>query len=69
MITIYNTAATDTASEILGEEEKARITRVILDISYERKGLQRRRYEVRLTERVNLNVKLSTRIQDYSEGN
>ena len=49
MITTYNTALTDTASEILGQEcrrKKPWVTRDVLDLCDERRELKKRRYEV-----------------------
>ena len=48
MITTYNTAVTDTASEILGKEcrrKKPWITRDVLDLCNERRDLKKRQYE------------------------
>ena len=48
MITTYNTAVTDTASEIFGKErrrKKSRVTRDVLDLCGERWGPKKRRYE------------------------
>ncbi|MEW8543130.1 MAG: hypothetical protein AB2693_06305, partial [Candidatus Thiodiazotropha sp.] len=48
MITVYNTAVTDTASEILGKErhkEKPWVTRDILDLCDQRRELTEKRYE------------------------
>ena len=48
MITTYNTAVTDTASEILGKEchrKKTWVTRDVLDLCDERRDLKKRRYE------------------------
>ena len=48
MITAYNTAVTDAASEILGKEHRRKkpwITNDFLDLCYERRDLKRRRYE------------------------
>ena len=49
MITTYNTAVTDAASEILGNErrrEKASVTEGVLDLCDERRDLKKKRYEV-----------------------
>ena len=48
MITTYNTAVTDTASEILGKEPHRKnpwVTRVVLDLCDERRDLKKRWYE------------------------
>ena len=48
MITIYNTAVTDAASEILGKgrsRKKHRVTRDVLDLCDERRDLKKKRYE------------------------
>ena len=48
MITTYNTAVTDTASEILGKEchrKKPWVTRDVLDLCDERRDLKKRQYE------------------------
>ena len=48
MITPYNTAVTDTTSEILGKEcrrKEPRVTRDVLDLYDEGRDLKKRRYE------------------------
>ena len=48
MITIYNTAVTDAASEILGKErhrKEPRVTKDVLDLCDERRDLKEKRYE------------------------
>ena len=48
LITIYNTAVTDAASEILGKErckKKPWVTRDVLDLSDERRNLKKKHYE------------------------
>ena len=48
MITIFNTAATETASEIIGkhrQKKKPWITAEILDLCDERRGLRKKRFE------------------------
>ena len=48
MITTYNTALTDAASEILGKERRRKkpwISKDVLDLCEERKDLKKRRYE------------------------
>ena len=48
MITIYNTAVTDVASEILGKERRRKkpwVTIDVLDLFDERRDLKKRRYE------------------------
>ena len=48
MITTYNTAVTDAASEILGKErhrKKPRVTRDVLDLCDDRRNLKKKRYE------------------------
>ena len=48
MITTYNTAVTDTASEILGKARRRKkpwVTRVVLDLCDERRNLKKKRYE------------------------
>ena len=48
MITTYNTAATETAREILGKEcrrKKPLVTRDVLDLCDSRRNLKKRRYE------------------------
>ena len=48
MITTYNTAVTDAASELLGKgrrREKPRVTRYVLDLCDERRDLEKKRYE------------------------
>ena len=48
MITTYNTAATDAASEILGNErcrKKPWVTKDVLDLCDERRDLKKKRYE------------------------
>ena len=47
MITTYNTAVTDAASEILGKERRRKKPRVdVLDLCDERGDLKKKRYEV-----------------------
>ena len=53
MITTYNTAMTDTASEILGKKcrrEKPWATRDVLDLCDERRVFKKRQYEVEGTK-------------------
>ena len=48
MITIYNTAVTDAASEILGKERRRKkpwVTKDVLDHCDERRDLKKKRYE------------------------
>ena len=48
MITTYNSAVTDAASEILWKErrrKKSRVTRDVLDLCYEKRNLKKKRYE------------------------
>ena len=48
MITTYNTAVTDTASDMLGKEchrKKLWVTRDVLDLLNERRDLKKRKYE------------------------
>ena len=48
MITIYNTAVTDAASEILGKEHRRKklcLTKEVLDLCDERRDLKKKRYE------------------------
>ena len=48
MITTYNTAVTDAASEILGKERRRKkpwVTKDVLDLCDERRGLKKKRYE------------------------
>ena len=48
MITTYNTAVTDAASEILGKERrriKPWVTKDVLDLCDERRDLKKKRYE------------------------
>ena len=48
MITTYNTAVTDTASEILGKERRRKkpwVTKDVLDLCDERRDLKKKRYE------------------------
>ena len=48
MITTYNTAVTDAASEILGKERRRRkqwVTKDVLDLCDERRDLKKKRYE------------------------
>ena len=48
MITTYNTAVTDAASEALGKEyrrKKSWVTRDVLDLCDERSNLKKKRYE------------------------
>ena len=48
MITTYNTAVTDAASEILGKEHRRKkpwVTRDVLDLCDERRNLKKKQYE------------------------
>ena len=48
IITTYNTAVTDTASQILGKERRRRkpwVTKDVLDLCDERRDLKKKRYE------------------------
>ena len=48
MITTYNTAVTDAASEIFGKERRRKnpwVTKDVLDLCYERRDLKKKRYE------------------------
>ena len=48
MITTYNTAVTDAASEILGKEHRRKkpwVTKDVLDLHDERRDLKKKRYE------------------------
>ena len=48
MITTYNTAVTDAASEILGKERRRKmpwVTKVVLDLCDERRDLKKKRYD------------------------
>ena len=63
MITTFNTAVSETASEILGKhcpKKKARITAEILDLCNKRRELRKKRFEPEGTEKykeVNNNIK------------
>ena len=49
MITTYNTAVTDAASEILGKERRRKtpwVTKDVLDLCDERRDLKKKRYAV-----------------------
>ena len=53
MITIYNTAVTDAASEILGKERRRKkpwVTKDVLDFCDERRDLKKKRYEAEGTK-------------------
>ena len=48
MITTYNTAVTDAASEILGKERRRKnswVTRDVSDLCNEKRNLRKKRYE------------------------
>ena len=48
MITTYNTAVTDAASEILGKERRRKkpwVTKDVLDLCDERRDLKKKRYD------------------------
>ena len=63
MITTFNTAVTETASEILGkhrQKKKPRITAEILDLCDKRRELRKKRFEPEGSEKyneVNNNIK------------
>ena len=53
LLLIYNTAVTDTASEILGKEcrrKKPWVTRYLLDLYNDRRDLKKKRYEEEWTK-------------------
>ena len=53
MITTFNTAVTDTASEILGKERRRKkpwVTRDVVDLCDERRNLKKKRYEAEGTK-------------------
>ena len=53
MITTYNTAVTDAASEILGKERRRKnpcVTKDTLDLCDERRNLKQKRYETEGTK-------------------
>ena len=55
MITTYNTAVTDVASEILGKERRRKkpwATKDVLDLCDERIDLKKKRYEKRRSKRI-----------------
>ena len=63
MITTYNTAVTDAASEILGKERRRKkpwVTRDVLDLSDERRKLKKKKHEA---ERAQEYRKANRRIQ------
>ena len=64
VITIFNTAVTETASEILGkhcQKKKLWVTAEILDLCYKRRELRKERFEPEGSEKykeVNNNIKM-----------
>ena len=71
MITTYNTAVTDAASEILGKErrrEKPLVTKDILDLCDERRDLKKKRYEaVRAKEYKEANRRIQNAVKKAKE--
>ena len=67
MITTFNTALTDAASEILGKERRRKktwVTKDVLDFCDERRDLKKKRYEA---EGANQYREANRRIQKGSE--
>ena len=68
MITTYNTAVTDAASEILGKERRRKkpwVTKDVLDLCDERRELKKKRYEAEGAKEYS---KLQGSKQEGSEG-
>ena len=68
MITTYNTAVTDAASEILGKERRRKkpwVTKDVLDLCDERRDLKKKRYEAGEAKEYR---KQNRRVQEGSEG-
>ena len=60
MITIFNTAVTETSSEILGKHRKRWVTAEILNLCNKRRELRKKRFEPEGSEKykeVNINIK------------
>ena len=67
MITTYNTAMTDAASEILGKEcrrKKPWVTKDVLDLCDERRHLKKKRYEAEYRE-ANRRVQKAVKKEDW----
>ena len=67
MITTYNTAVTDAASEILGKERRRKklwVTKDVLDLCDERRELKKKRYEAEGAKE----YREANRMQEDSEG-
>ena len=71
MVTIYNTAVTDEASEILGKERRRKkplVTKDVLDLCDERTDLKKKRYKAeRAKEYREANMKIQKAVKEAKE--
>ena len=70
MITTYNTAVTDAASEILGKERRRKkpwVTKDVLDLCDERRDLKRKRYEAGAKEYREANRRVQKAVKKAKE--
>ena len=70
MITTYNTAVTDTASELLGKErhrKKPWVTKDVLDLCDERRDLKKKRYEAGAKEYREANSRIQKAVKKANE--
>ena len=70
MITTYNTAVTDAASEILGKERRRKkpwVTKDVLDLFGERRDLKKKRYEAGAKEYREANRRIQKAVKKAKE--
>ena len=71
MITTYNTAITDAASEILGKERRRKkpwVTKDVLDLCDERRDLKKKWYEAEGAKRIQGSKQEGSEGSDESKG-
>ena len=70
MITTYNTAMTDAASEVLGKERRRKkpwVTNDVLDLCDERRDLKKKRYEAEAKEYREANRRIQKAVKKAKE--
>ena len=70
MITTYNTAVTDAASDILGKERRKKkpwVTKDVLDLCDERRDLKKKRYEAGAREYREANGRIQKAVKKAKE--
>ena len=71
MITTYNTAVTDAASEILGKERRRKkpwVTKDVLDLCDKSRDLKKRRYEAERSKRIQGSKQEDSESNEESKG-